>query len=90
MGNYLQTLKQFQVVVDFSGEWVLTDGQTLLHTASANLDVQRPNKLRAQMRSGRSARDLTYDGKTVVLYEKHYETERPHTAHADDLECDVS
>ncbi|SOY64072.1 DUF2092 domain-containing protein [Cupriavidus taiwanensis] len=75
MGRYLQTLTQFQVAVDLSGERVLTDGQKLLHTASAKLDVQRPNKLRAQMRSARSARDLMYDGKTVVLYmpeQKYY------------------
>lgn len=75
MGSYLQTLKQFQVVADVSGERVLTDGQKLLHTASAKLDVQRPDKLRAQMRSARSARDLMYDGKTVVMYmpeQKYY------------------
>jgi len=75
MGTYLQTLKQFQVVADLSGERVLTDGQKLQHTANAKLDVQRPNKLRAQMRSARSARDLIYDGKTVVMYmpqQKYY------------------
>lgn len=79
MGTYLQTLKQFQVVVDLSGERVLTDGQKLQHTASAKLDVQRPNKLRAQMRSARSARDLMYDGKTVVLYmpEQKYYSKAP-------------
>ncbi|PLP99567.1 DUF2092 domain-containing protein [Cupriavidus pauculus] len=77
MGNYLQTLKQYEVIVDLYGERVLADGQKLLHTATAKVDVQRPNKLRAEMRSVRSARDLMYDGKTAVLYmpeQKYYST----------------
>ncbi|KAF7962891.1 hypothetical protein AWV80_16375 [Cupriavidus sp. UYMU48A] len=69
MGKYLQTLRQFEVTVDLSGERVLTDGQKLQHTATANLDIARPDKLRAQMRSARSQRDLIYDGKTVTLYQ---------------------
>lgn len=77
MGTYLQSLKQFEVMVNLSGERVLADGQKLTHTATSKLVVQRPNKLRADMRSARSARDLIYDGKTVVLYqpeEKYYST----------------
>lgn len=75
MGSYLQTLKQFEVFIDLSGERVLADGQKLQHTATADLDVARPNRLRAQMRSARSQRDLIYDGKTVTLYtpqQKYY------------------
>ncbi len=81
MGTYLQTLKQYEVFVDLSGERVLADGQKLLHTATSKVDVQRPNKLRAQMRSARSVRDLMYDGKTVVLYmpEQKYFSKAPFT-----------
>lgn len=68
MGAYLQTLKQFEVMIELSGERVLADGQKLQHTATADVDVVRPNKVRAQMRSARSQRDLVYDGKTVTLY----------------------
>jgi hypothetical protein len=68
MGKYLQTLRQFEVVIDLSGERVLADGQKLQHTAMADLDIARPNKLRAQMRSARSERELIYDGTTVTLY----------------------
>ncbi|WER48630.1 DUF2092 domain-containing protein [Cupriavidus sp. WKF15] len=68
MGKYLQSLKAFEVVIDLSGERVLADGQKLQHTATADLDVARPNKLRAQMRSARSQRELIYDGTTVTLY----------------------
>lgn len=77
MGTYLQTLKQYEAVIDLSGERVLADGQKLQHNAMAKVDVQRPNKMRAEMRSVRSTRDLIYDGKTVALYmpeQKYYST----------------
>ena len=41
------------------------------------MDVERPNKIRALMRSARSERELVYDGKTVTLYtpaQKYYST----------------
>ncbi|MCA3187792.1 DUF2092 domain-containing protein [Cupriavidus sp.] len=69
MGATLQSLKQFEVGISLTGERVLQDGQKLQHTAIADLDVVRPNKLRAQMRSARLQRDLIYDGKTVTLYQ---------------------
>jgi hypothetical protein len=77
MGAYLQTLKRFQVSTELTGERVLADGQKLQHTASADMDVERPNKLRAMMRSARSERELIFDGTTVTLYtpaQKYYST----------------
>ena len=77
MGAYLQTLKRFQVSTELTGERVLADGQKLQHTATASMDVERPNRLRAVMRSARSERQLFYDGKTVTLYtpaQKYYST----------------
>jgi hypothetical protein len=77
MGRYLQTLKRFGVSTEVTGERVLADGQKLQHTAAASLDVVRPNKLHAVMRSPRSERELDYDGKTVTLYapaHKYYST----------------
>lgn len=77
MGAHLQTLKRFQVSVDLTGERVLTDGQKLQHAATAVIDVDRPNKLRARMFSSRSEREIFYDGKTVTLYtpaQKYYST----------------
>jgi hypothetical protein len=77
MGAFLQTLKRFQVTTEVTGERVLADGQKLQHTATARLDVVRPNKIRAVMSSPRSQRDLIYDGKTVTLYapaQKYYST----------------
>ncbi len=77
MGAHLQTLKRFQVSTELTGERVLADGQKLEHSATADMDVERPNKLRAVMVSARSERQLFYDGKTVTLWtpaQKYYST----------------
>jgi hypothetical protein len=75
MGAFLQTLKRFQVSTELTGERVLADGQKLQHAATADMDVERPNKLRARMHSARSERVLIFDGETVTLYtpaQKYY------------------
>ncbi|CAG4894875.1 DUF2092 domain-containing protein [Paraburkholderia saeva] len=69
MGTYLQTLKRFRVSNELSAERVLTDGQKLQHTAMAEMNVARPDKLQVLMRSPRSTRELFYNGKTVTLYQ---------------------
>jgi hypothetical protein len=77
MGAHLQTLKRFEVSTRLTGERVLADGQKLQHTATADLDVVRPNRLRAVMRSARSEREILFDGKTVTLFtpaQKYYST----------------
>jgi hypothetical protein len=77
MGAFLQTLSRFQVTTEVTGERVLADGQKLQHTATASLNVARPNKLRVRMVSPRSDRELIFDGKTVTLYTpalKYYST----------------
>ena len=77
MGAYLQSLKRFRVVTEMTGERVLADGEKLQHTATARMDVERPNKIRAVMQSARSVREIIYDGKTVTLYtpaQKYYST----------------
>jgi len=77
MGAFLQTLKRFEVSTEVTGERVLSDGQKLQHTATADMYGERPNKIRAVMRSARSQRELFYDGKTVTLFtpaQKYYST----------------
>ena len=77
MGAHLQSLKRFRVTTELTGERVLADGQKLQHSATAAMDVERPNKIRAVMHSARSERELFYDGKTVTLYtpaQKYYST----------------
>jgi hypothetical protein len=75
MGTYLQSLQRFRVSNQLTGERVLTDGQKLQHSAMADMDVVRPNKLRVRMVTATSERELIYDGKTVTLYhpeQKYY------------------
>jgi len=77
MGAHLQTLKRFSVATEVTGERVLADGQKLQHTATAKMNVQRPNKIRALMKSARSTREIIYDGKSVTLFtpaQKYYST----------------
>lgn len=77
MGTFLQGLKRFRVSTELTGERVLADGQKLQHTAAAEIDVARPDRIRARMHSARSERVLIYDGKTVTLYtpaQKYYST----------------
>ena len=68
MGAHLQSLKRFRVSTELSGERVLADGQKLQHSASATMDVARPDRLRATMRSPRSQRVLFFDGSNATLY----------------------
>jgi hypothetical protein len=75
MGAHLQTLKRFQVSTELTGERVLVDGQKLQHMAMADMDVERPNKVRAVMSSARSKREIIYDGKKATIYipaQKYY------------------
>ncbi len=75
MGAHLQTLKRFHVATDVTGERVLADGQKLQHGATAEMDVVRPNMIRARMQSARAEREIIYDGKTVTLFtpaQKYY------------------
>ena len=77
MGAHLQKLKRFHVSTELTGERVLADGQKLQHSATADMDVDRPNRLRARMWSARSERELFYNGKLVTLFtpaQKYYST----------------
>ena len=77
MGAHLQSLKRFEVSTELTGERVLADGQKLQHSAAADIDVQRPNMLRARMSSTRSEREVFFDGKKATLYiaaQKYYST----------------
>lgn len=75
MGAYLQTLKRFHVQNELTAERVLADGQKLQHSATADIEVARPNKLRVVIVTPQSERELFYDGKMVTLFrpvEKYY------------------
>jgi hypothetical protein len=92
MGAFLQSLNRFEASTALTGERVLADGQKLQRTASATLDAERPNKLRAHLQSARSERELIYDGATFTIYipaQKYYssvEFSEPISGLIDDLE----
>ena len=67
MGTYLQSLRRYEVSLDHSGERVLQDGQKLMHSASADLDVALPNRIKASTATATSRRVLYFDGKKVSL-----------------------
>src|SRR5215203_2943766 len=67
MGEYLRTLKSFQVKATISRESVLLDGQKVQFDGKADLIVQRPNHLRLEMSSDRSERRFFFDGKNFTL-----------------------
>jgi len=68
MGEYLRTLKTFQVKATISRETALLDGQKVQFDGTADLLVQRPNHLRLSMTSDRSDRRFFFDGKSFTLY----------------------
>jgi hypothetical protein len=68
MGEYLRTLKTFQVKAVISRESVMLDGQKVQFDGTADLLAVRPNKLRVEMTSDRSDRRFFYDGKTFTLF----------------------
>ncbi len=70
MGAHLQTLSRFQVTTEVTGERVLADGQKLQHTATASMDVVRPNKLRVRMVSPRSERELIVEERKNCEFER--------------------
>lgn len=67
MGAHLMSLNRFEVSTELTGERVLVDGQKLQHSALAQLEVDRPNRVRAEFSTARSQRAIVYDGKTVAL-----------------------
>lgn len=67
MANYLQSLQRFSVMVDLTGERVLTDGQKLMHAAEADIQVMRPNRVAVQTATASNRRNLYYNGSKVTL-----------------------
>jgi hypothetical protein len=68
MGDYLRTLKTFQVKATISREIVMLDGEKVQFDGTADLIVQRPDRLRLSMTSDRTDRRFFFDGKTFTLY----------------------
>ncbi|MBK1720375.1 DUF2092 domain-containing protein [Thiocystis violacea] len=67
MGAYLRTLQSFSVRVDDAIDEVLDSGQKIQLTKTVELQVRRPDRLRADVETDRKAREIYYDGQTFTL-----------------------
>ena len=68
MGDYLRTLKAFQVRSETNRDEVLDNGQSVEFDGVADVIVERPNRLRADVVSDRQQRQFFYDGKSLSVW----------------------
>ncbi|CAH1657695.1 MAG: DUF2092 domain-containing protein [Chelatococcus sp.] len=61
--------KAFSVETSGSREVPSSQGQMLTFFDTAEVDVKRPNKLKAEIRGGNSEVDVYYDGKSVTIFD---------------------
>jgi hypothetical protein len=68
MGDYLRTLKTFQIRSETSRDEVLDDGQNVEFTGTVDMIVERPNRLRAEVTGDKQQRLYFYDGKALSIW----------------------
>jgi hypothetical protein len=68
MGNYLRTLKAFQLKADVVTEDVRTDGQKVQVIRAVDLVAKRPNRLFAEVKNDRQRRLFFYDGSQFTMF----------------------
>jgi hypothetical protein len=77
MGDYLRTLDQFQVTGAITTDEVLVDSQKVQMAKHVDLIVDRPNRLRMQVKSDKHERLFLYDGNSFTMFAprmKYYAT----------------
>jgi hypothetical protein len=67
MGDYLAQAQFFSVNAEIWQDVQLASGQRVQAGRSVDLQVRRPNRLHAEVRSTRRNRGLYYDGKSITL-----------------------
>jgi len=67
MGDYLAQAQFFSVSAEVWQDVDLASGQRLQSGRTIDLQVVRPDRLRAESRSQRRSRELVYDGKAITL-----------------------
>jgi len=78
MTDHMSGLKQFSVRTQVTLEDLLDSGHRIDLDVSANIIIERPNKLRAERRGDPLDQTFYYDGKSLTLYnpaDKVYATE---------------
>jgi hypothetical protein len=68
MGEYMRTLRAFQVHCDTVREDVLTDGQKVSFHGKVDLLVSRPDRLREDIKGDLHQRLYLYNGKNVTIW----------------------
>ena len=67
MGEYLKTAKTFTFHAEITHEEVLESGRKLQYSASNNIMVRRPNRIRADYWGDLRKNSFWYDGKNVTI-----------------------
>jgi hypothetical protein len=70
MGDYLGQAKFFSVSAEVWQDIQLSSGQRIQAGRTVDLQVQRPNRLRAELHSTRHNRELVYDGSAITLFNR--------------------
>ena len=65
--DFLATLKRFKINAESTTDHLLSTGQKLQHAEVIEVGVQRPDRLRGDVRGERRNQQLVYDGKTISL-----------------------
>ncbi|MGB6193972.1 MAG: DUF2092 domain-containing protein, partial [Terracidiphilus sp.] len=68
MGQYLRSLKAFQIEATSSRDDVLEDGQLITLDSTVNLLVRTPDRLRVEVESPRQHRLYLYNGKEFTVF----------------------
>jgi hypothetical protein len=68
MGNYLRTLRSFQLSAVTTDEDVLQDGQKIQYSGSADVLARLPDRLRGEVSGAGRQRLFLFDGKEFTLY----------------------
>ncbi|GHD68835.1 DUF2092 domain-containing protein [Jeongeupia chitinilytica] len=68
MGSYLRSLPRFALSADTTTDFVDDNGQALQFARHAEMQVVRPNRLKASVSGEQGTRSMYFDGKTFTLY----------------------
>lgn len=68
MGAFLRAQQSFTIRMTTETDYVLDDGQKVRLGSTGEIDVRRPDKLRAHVVSTRKDRSFYYDGKSFTVY----------------------
>jgi hypothetical protein len=70
MGDYLGQAQFFSVSAEVWQDVQLSSGQRVQAGRTVDLQVRRPNRLRAEVRSTRRNRELVYDGSAITIFNR--------------------